>query len=62
MKKKPFDAVAFTRQVRDDHYEQLKEATPEERVRFYEEKARRLHEELGLPPVVSDLTASRAGV
>lgn len=62
MKKKPFDAVAFTRQVRDDHHAQLKGATPEERIRFYEEKARRLHEELGLPAVGSDLTAGRAGV
>jgi O-acetyl-ADP-ribose deacetylase (regulator of RNase III) len=60
MKKKTFDAVAFTRQVRDAHHEQLKDATAEERLRFYQEKARRLHEELGLPPVGTGLAAARA--
>lgn len=58
MKKKPtIDAVAFTRQVRDAHHEQLKDATPEERIRFYQEKARQLHAELGLPAIDSDVTA-----
>jgi hypothetical protein len=58
MKKKTFDAVAFTRQVRDAHYEELKDATAEERIRFYEEKARLLHKELGLPSVDSELPAA----
>ena len=57
MKKKTFDAVAFTRHVRDAHHEQLKDATAEERIRFYQEKARQLHEELGLPAVDSEITA-----
>jgi hypothetical protein len=57
MKKKPFDTVAFTRQIRDAHHEQLKDATPEERIRFYRDKARQLHEELGLPAIDSGLTA-----
>jgi hypothetical protein len=47
--KKSFDAVAFTRQIRDAHHEQVRDATPEERIHFYMEKARQLHEELGLP-------------
>lgn len=57
--KKTFDAVAFTRQVRDAHHEQLKDATPEERIRFYQEKARQLHEELGLPAIGSEVTAAQ---
>lgn len=56
-KKKAFDAVAFTRQVRDAHHEQLKDASPEERIRFYRDKARQLHEELGLPAIESGLAA-----
>jgi hypothetical protein len=45
--KKTFDAVAITRRIRDAHAEQLAGATPEERIRFYREKAQRLHAELG---------------
>jgi hypothetical protein len=59
MKKKTFDAVAFTRQVRDAHHEQLKHVAPEERIRFYQEKARLLHEELGLPPVASEIASAQ---
>jgi hypothetical protein len=47
MKKKTFDAVAMTRRIRDAHAERLADATPEERIRFYREKAQRLHAELG---------------
>jgi len=43
MKKKAFDAVAMTRRIHDAHAEQLSGATPEERIRFYREKAQRLH-------------------
>jgi len=43
MKKKAFDAVEMTRRIRDAHAEQLSGVTPEERLRFYPEKARRLH-------------------
>ena len=46
---KAFDAVAFTRGIRDGHHEQLKDATPEERAQFYRAKALALHAELGLP-------------
>lgn len=37
------DAVAMTRRIRDAHAEKLKDATPEERIRFFREKARRVH-------------------
>jgi hypothetical protein len=47
MKKKALDAVAMTRRIRDAHAEQLGDATPEERIRYYREKARRLHASLG---------------
>jgi hypothetical protein len=57
--KKTFDAVAFTRQVRDAHHEQLQHVTPEERIRFYQEKARQLHEELGLPPVGAGISTAQ---
>jgi hypothetical protein len=44
MEKTQIDAVRMTRQIRDAHAEALCDATPEERIRFYREKARRLHE------------------
>ena len=47
MRKKAFDTVAMTRRIRDAHAEKLADATPEERIRFYREKAQRLHTELG---------------
>lgn len=54
MQKKLFDAVEMVRRIRDKHHEQFKDATPEERIRFYREKARRVHEELGLPPITAE--------
>lgn len=39
--KNEIDAVAMTRAIRDAHHEALKNATPEERLRFYREKAER---------------------
>jgi hypothetical protein len=49
MAKKTFDAVEMTRRIRDAHYEQLKDASPEERIRFYRDKAQRLHKEIDRP-------------
>jgi len=46
MEPMPIDAVAMTRRIREAHAEQLKDATPEERIRFFREKARRLHASL----------------
>jgi hypothetical protein len=42
--KNEVDAVAMTRAIRDAHFEALKNATPDERLRFYREKAQRLRE------------------
>lgn len=47
---KEFDAAAMVRAIREAHYEALKDATPEERVQFFKEKARALQERLkGMP-------------
>ena len=42
MEKTEIRAVELTRQIRAAHAEQLRGATPEERIRFYRTKARRL--------------------
>jgi hypothetical protein len=47
MEKKTIDAVGMTRCIRDAHYEQLKDATAAERIRFFREKARRVHAAIG---------------
>jgi hypothetical protein len=51
MEKKTIDAVAMTRRIRDAHYEQLKDATAAERIRFFREKARRVHAAIDEQPV-----------
>ena len=43
--KKTFDAVAFVRKVRDASYEATKDMTPQERVAWYRERARKAHNE-----------------
>lgn len=45
-KKKTFDAVKMTREIRNAHYEQTKDMTTEERIAFYRKKAKKLHQEL----------------
>lgn len=45
-RKKTFDAVQMVREIRDRHYEQTKDMTPEERVAFYRKKAEALHDSL----------------
>ena len=42
--------VEMTRRIRDAHHEQLKNKTWEERVAFYKEQARALHEALQRTP------------
>ena len=42
------DAVEMVREIRDKHHELLRDKTSEQRRRFYAEKARALHEKLGL--------------
>lgn len=43
MEKKEIDAVEMTRRIRDAHAEQMENASPAERIRFFREKARRVH-------------------
>ena len=42
--------VEMTRRIRDAHHEQVKDKTWEERVAFYKEQARALHEALQRTP------------
>lgn len=46
MEKQTINAVATTRRIRTAHAEQLKNASPEDRIRFYREKARRVHADI----------------
>lgn len=46
MEKTDIRTVEMTRQIRADHAEQLRGATPDERIRFYREKAQRLVEKV----------------
>jgi hypothetical protein len=50
-------AVEMTRRIRDAHYAELDNKTPEERLAFYREKARALHSELGWPEEVPRIPA-----
>jgi hypothetical protein len=45
-KKKTFDAVEMVREIRDQHYQETKDMTTEERIAFYREKAQKLHRQL----------------
>jgi len=42
MKKTTINAVEMVRRIRDAHYEQLRDKSPEERIAFYRAKARLL--------------------
>ncbi|HEX8245614.1 MAG TPA: hypothetical protein VF541_19030 [Longimicrobium sp.] len=55
MEMKTLDAVAMTRRIREAHYEQLRHVTAEEKIRFYREKARRVHAAIG-PDSTPDAT------
>jgi hypothetical protein len=43
-KKKDFDAVAMVRSIRDTHYEETKDMSPDEMLKWYTEKGREAHE------------------
>jgi hypothetical protein len=60
MEKKPIDAVAMTRRIRDAHHEQLKDATAAERIRFFREKARRVHAAISEQPITPSQPAKPA--
>lgn len=42
-------AVEMTRRIRDQHYEQLKDKPPTERIAFYRQQAQELHRRLHIP-------------
>lgn len=48
MKKAEIKAVELVRRIRDEQHEALKDKTAEERRAFYRERARRVHERLGV--------------
>jgi hypothetical protein len=50
-------AVEMVRRIRDMHYERLKDSSPQEKIAFFREKARRLHTELGRPEELLDSSA-----
>ena len=43
-KKKTFDAVQMTREIRDRHHERFKDKPVEERIAYYREKAKDFRE------------------
>ena len=51
-------AVEMVRSIREAHYEKLKDLSPQEKVAFFREKARKLHAELGKPEELLDKPAS----
>lgn len=42
-------AVEMVRSIREAHYEKLKDLSPQAKIAFFREKARKLHAELGKP-------------
>ena len=49
MNETKIDAVAMVRSIREAHYAKLKELSPAEKIKFFRDKARALHAELGRP-------------
>jgi hypothetical protein len=49
MRKPEIKAVEMVRGIREAHYARLKDLTPAEKIKFFREKARALHSELGRP-------------
>ena len=52
-------AVDMVRSIREAHYLRIKDLPPEEKIRFFREKARILHSELGKPKELPETTALR---
>ncbi len=49
MPERSIRAVEMVRRIRESHYEEVKDLSPEEQIAFFREKARALHAELGRP-------------
>ncbi len=45
------DTLEMTRHIRDSLYEQVKDMSTAERLAFYHAQARKVHRQLGLPPI-----------
>ena len=56
----PIKAVAMVRSIREAHYAKIKDLSSEEKIRFFREKARALHAELGEPEELSQNPAHTA--
>jgi hypothetical protein len=54
-------AVELVRGIREAHYERLKDSSPQEKIAFFREKARRLHAELGTPEELLDNSTPAPG-
>lgn len=55
----PIKAVDMVRSIREAHYAKIKDLPPEEKIRFFREKAQALHSELEKPPQSQEPTATR---
>lgn len=49
MREAEIRAVEMVRNIRDAHYEKLKDRSPQEKIAFFRERARALHTDLGSP-------------
>jgi hypothetical protein len=54
-------AVEMVREIRDAHYERVKELSPQEKIAFFREKARALHAAFGRPEELLDNSAPAPG-
>ena len=52
------DAVAMTRRIREAHAEELKDATPEEKIRVFRETARELHAGLAVEGLTTEVSSA----
>jgi hypothetical protein len=58
MRELKIKAVEMVRSIRDAHYEELRERSPQEKIAFFREKARTLYAELGRSEKPLDDSAS----
>ena len=55
-------AVEMVRSIREAHYEKLKDSSPQEKIAFFREKARKLHAKMGKPEELLDNSAPERNV
>jgi hypothetical protein len=51
-------AVEMVRSIRDAHHEKLKNSSPQEKIAFFQKKARALHAEMGRPEEIPHNSAA----